>query len=194
MFEYEALQIVDNQQVAYKGVRARGVIFCEGARAQAHNPYFGRLPFWCTKGEVLLVHLPEYELGERIMKHKGVLLAPMQQAGLFWLGSTYERDAADLQPTEQARAYLLEQLQAGWRLGRVEVLEHLSAVRPTVRDRRPYLGCHPVHRNIFIFNGLGAKGTYLAPYFAPSIAAFVLRGEPLPKEVNILRLGKKVQW
>jgi hypothetical protein len=41
---------------------------------------------------------------------------------------------------------------------------------------------------MYDFNGLGAKGTYLAPYFSQKMADYILRGEPLPKEVDIRRV------
>ncbi len=188
MFDYSALQILDNQKVVYKDIKAKGIIFCEGAAAWQKNPYFGALPFQPTKGEVLIIHLPDYEYSDRLLKHKGILLSPWREKGTYWLGSTYERDAATPQPTTEARNFLLHSLRAALQTERIEVVEHLAALRPTVRDRRPYLGAHRQHRNLFIFNGLGAKGTYLAPYFAPAMADFILENKALPKLVDITRL------
>jgi glycine/D-amino acid oxidase-like deaminating enzyme len=69
-----------------------------------------------------------------------------------------------------------------------ELIDHLAAIRPTVRDRKPYLGVHPLFNNVYIFNGLGAKGSSLGPYFASHFADW-LNGEiELDTEVDIKRL------
>jgi glycine/D-amino acid oxidase-like deaminating enzyme len=68
------------------------------------------------------------------------------------------------------------------------VEQHFAAIRPTVRDRKPYLGPHPKFPLLFIFNGLGAKGSSLGPYYATHFADY-LEGEiELDKEVAISRL------
>ena len=46
------------------------------------------------------------------------------------------------------------------------ITDHQAGIRPTVLDRRPLIGPHPLHKNVFIFNGLGTKGIMLGPYFA----------------------------
>jgi glycine/D-amino acid oxidase-like deaminating enzyme len=72
-----------------------------------------------------------------------------------------------------------------------EVVDHLAAIRPTVRDRKPYLGSHTLHENIHIFNGLGAKGSSIGPYFASHFADWLNGETELDKEVNIKRLKKR---
>jgi glycine/D-amino acid oxidase-like deaminating enzyme len=69
-----------------------------------------------------------------------------------------------------------------------EVVRRMGAVRPTVRDRRPFLGASPVQSNIFIFNGLGTKGALLAPYWAAHLAGHLLSGAPLDREVDVRRM------
>ena len=63
----------------------------------------------------------------------------------------------------------------------------MVGIRPTSDDRRPILGEHPTHSNVYILNGLGTKGYSLAPYFAKQLVNFIVRSTPIEKEVNIAR-------
>jgi glycine oxidase len=184
--DYNLLEIVDNQQIVYKDIRAKSVIFCEGAAARLDNPFFSYLPFAPTKGEILTVSIPDYPFAEQLIKHKSLLIAALGQ-DKYWVGASYLRDFADELPTPTERENLATQLRSLWR-GDFEIVAQQAALRPTVRDRKPFLGSHPKYANMLIFNGLGAKGTYLAPYFSQKMADYILRGEPLPKEVDIQRV------
>ena len=46
------------------------------------------------------------------------------------------------------------------------VLSHQAGVRPAAPYRRPFLGSHPLHKQVAVFNGLGTKGVILATYLA----------------------------
>lgn len=185
IFDYTALQIIDNQKVIYKDLAAKAVIFCQGAADQT-NPFFGYLPFAPAKGEILELEISQYPFENQLIKHKGLLLAPLG-GGRYWLGASYIRDFQDAAPTAAERDALDQQWQKIWR-GDYQIRDHRAALRPTVRDRKPFLGAHPKYNNLFIFNGLGAKGTYLGPHFAQIMSRHLLAGEPIPKEVNILRV------
>jgi len=67
------------------------------------------------------------------------------------------------------------------------VVMHKAGIRPTVKDRRPFLGAHPDHNNLYVFNGLGTKGVSLAPYFAKHLVDHMVDGVELMKEVSIGR-------
>ena len=53
-----------------------------------------------------------------------------------------------------------------------EVIDHQAAIRPTVKDRRPFIGNHPKYPNLGIFNGFGTKGASLVPFWASHFADF----------------------
>ncbi len=42
----------------------------------------------------------------------------------------------------------------------------LAGVRPTVKDRRPLIGTHPMHSQLHVLNGLGTRGVMLGPAMA----------------------------
>lgn len=184
-FEYTALEIGEGA-VCYKGLEARQLVFCEGARAR-FNPFFDYLPFNPAKGEVLLVRIADYPFDGKMVKD-GIFIVPWQD-DLYWVGSSYERNFDHELPTETERFELLGQLSRMMNLP-FQQEEHWAAVRPTVRDRRPFLGTHPKQPRLHVFNGLGAKGTYLGPYFAQQMTNYLVNQQPLEKEVNIERCLK----
>ena len=71
--------------------------------------------------------------------------------------------------------------------GRKKVEEHLAAIRPAVKDRRPFLGQHPKYPNLIIFNGLGTKGASLGPFWAKHLVDFLVYDRGLDSAVNINR-------
>ncbi|MCP4521038.1 MAG: FAD-binding oxidoreductase [Cytophagales bacterium] len=180
VFQHEDL-ILTEEGVEWKNLKAKKIIFCDGHRA-TQNPYFDWLEFSLTKGEILLVKIPDFP--EEDMVNKGFFILPRGNQE-FFVGSSYERKI-DMNPTEKARKMLTEKLDNLLKVD-YEILEQRVGIRPTVRDRRPFLGLHPVHKQVGIFNGLGTKGVTLAPYFAEHFYEHLENGKELHKEVNILR-------
>lgn len=181
-FDYTDLKI-EASTVSWKNFKAKGIIFCEGYK-NSFNPYFKYLPFKLTKGEVLSVDFENLTLEAAI--NKGVFVLPYD--GFYKLGATYDWDNIDEHITEKAKHELLSKAQKFIK-DTVVVKMHEAGVRPTVSDRRPLLGGHPQHKNLFIFNGLGTKGVMLAPWLAQKFVRYLLHHEPLPEEVNINRFN-----
>jgi glycine/D-amino acid oxidase-like deaminating enzyme len=151
--------------VQYSGIHARYIVFCDG-RSSAQNPFFEILPFALNKGEGLLVGIQDLPAG--LVFKKGMSLVPYGEH-IYWLGSSYEWEFKDDQPSVKFR-----QDAESW-LGRFlklpfTVLEHFAALRPATLERRPFVGFHPLHAHVGILNGLGTKGCSLAPYFARQLA------------------------
>lgn len=157
------------------------IVFCEGYRG-AENPFFPNLPWQLSKGEALLIRLKSAPYPAEMLK-KTLLMTPVGD-NLYWVGASYNWTFEDngASPTEQD--FLEERLQHFLRTP-YEVVQRMGAVRPTVRDRRPFLGAGPNQSNIFIFNGLGTKGALLAPYWAAHLADHLLSGSPLDREVAV---------
>jgi glycine/D-amino acid oxidase-like deaminating enzyme len=120
-----------------------------------------------AKGEVLAIESPSY-CDNRVL-HCGVWLAPDGRAGRYRVGSTTEWSQLDSTPTDAARAELLSRLLAAG-VDDAQVVEHLAAVRPATYDRKPTFGFSPEAPNVGWFNGLGAKGSLWAPFYAAKIA------------------------
>ncbi len=180
-FEYAQLKICAHH-ISYHNIKARRIVFCEGARA-VQNPFFEWLPFVLAKGEVLIIKIPGART-RQLVKY-GLFVAPVED-GLYWVGSNYEWDPKDELPSTQGKEELLEKLE-GILSCPFERVDHRAAIRPTTKDRRPFLGRHPAHSNLLIFNGLGTKGASLGPYWAKHLQAHLTDGKLLSKEVDIQR-------
>lgn len=182
-FDYQQLQ-VGTAGVVYQDITADTLVFCEGRWAK-ENPFFNYLPFHGDKGEVLIVRI----LGagfEKILK-QGIFIVPLAD-GRYWIGSNYVKNPAGDAPTAAGAQYLRTALESILQLP-FEVLEHRAAIRPTVKDRRPFLGRHPEFPRLAIFNGLGTKGASLGPYWAQHLATHLTAGAALDAAVDIRRFG-----
>jgi glycine oxidase len=169
-----------NELIELREITAKRIIFCEGAAA-TENEFFRFVRFQPAKGEILTVRIPGL-LEDRIIHH-GVWLVPLGEER-FRVGSTFHRDRLDSEPTAQGREEVLQKLRAFVRLP-VEVLGHDAAVRPVIDAGRPLLGTHPDDDRLGFFNGLGAKGALVAPYFAAQLAAHLTGRGRIDAEVRL---------
>ena len=177
---------VENDHVSYQNIIAQKIIFCDGIQS-FHNPWFNLLPFSPNKGEALIIE-SEGLTNEYLFK-KGVILAPLPVQNTFWVGSNYQWEFENDQPSEAFYNQTVAHLKA-WLKVPFKVLFHKAAVRPATVERRPFVGFHPKNNNIGILNGMGTKGTSLAPFFANQMVQQLLYGFPLMEEANISRFAR----
>jgi glycine/D-amino acid oxidase-like deaminating enzyme len=170
--------------VTYKNIHADKIIFCEGYHA-SQNPFWKHLPFLPAKGEVLTIHSDQLNLDHIVTKT--IFILPLGNH-LFKVGSTYSWGELNEEPTEKAKNELVSQLKKIINVP-FEVVDHKAAVRPTVKDRRPFIGLHPNHPQVGIFNGLGTKGVLLAPYFANHFAEHLVNSGKLMEEADVKRFS-----
>jgi len=184
VFEYERLSPQDHG-LLYDEEPYDELVFCEGAGA-VKNPYFKDLPFNLSKGEAMVGKVP-FHL-KRMVKNKSFLV-PWKEDEM-WIGSANFWNFKDDQPSEEGQDRMWEQVRIFYK-GPFEKTQALAAIKPSVKDRKPFLGTHPHHAHIHIFNGLGTKGVSLGPYFAEMMAAYLLDRKPILKEVDIRRFALK---
>jgi glycine/D-amino acid oxidase-like deaminating enzyme len=180
---------IRHENVQYQDYIATKIIFCEGAAA-IKNPYFNWLPFNLDKGELLLVDIPNLDW-RHILKHK-IAIVPLSdteggQKDRYWVGATNDWDFENALPTTANRALIEHELENILQLP-FSVVGHLAAIRPTVRDRRPFIGLHPNFASLSIFNGFGTKGASLVPYWAHHFVEVLVEGKNLDPEVSIERM------
>jgi glycine/D-amino acid oxidase-like deaminating enzyme len=185
-FNFEALELHDGF-VVYQGKKARRIIFCEGANA-INNPYFKFLPFQLAKGECLVLKIDDF-YADRVISGEVGILPTFINKDEYFMGATHEWHFDDDLPSEKGKNELLGNLSTVLNAP-YQILQHRSAIRPTVKDRRPFLGFHPEYKNVGIFNGMGTKGLSLAPFFARHFMQHLVNGTPLMKEVDIKRVLK----
>lgn len=181
VFSYEDI-VLQEDKVCWHDIEAKKVLFCEGVYGQ-DNPFFHWLPFKPVKGEVLVVSIPGLKT-EKII-NRGVFVLPVGN-GLFKVGSTYYWRDLTWEPSREGREELLEKLRELIKLP-FEVVAHEAGIRPASADRRPFIGLHPEHKTLGIFNGLGSKGTSVAPYYAQHFFEHLDTGKELEAEVHINR-------
>ena len=180
-FDHSALQ-VEKSSVKWNNIEAKKVIFCEGYEG-SKNPFFSWLPFKLTKGEIIIIKSEALKLDAII--NKGVTVFPMGD-DLYWVGATYEWDDLSTTTTSEGKEELLNKLHKLLKVP-FQVVTQKVGIRPTVKDRRPIIGQHPSSSNLIIFNGLGTKGTMIAPYFGKQLINFIENGDALNNEVDIKR-------
>lgn len=180
-FNHAELQILENQ-VVYKNIVAEKIIFCEGYYA-AQNPLFNWLPYNPVKGETLVASIDGYSVKETV--NQGAWILPIKN-NLFRFGATYVWDDLTWGTTPSGRELLSEKVQKFLKLP-FTIVDQLAGIRPATKDRRPFLGSHPAHPHVLIFNGLGTKGVSLAPYFAKQLVDYMENQKEINSEANIKR-------
>jgi glycine/D-amino acid oxidase-like deaminating enzyme len=174
------------QGVTYQNITADYLFFCEGVQAQ-NNPWFDYIPFKPAKGEVLTIKVENFKADYIIQS--GVYILP-QGNDTYIVGATYNWDQIDNQTTAEGKEELMLKVQKVINLP-FEVVAHKAGIRPAITDRRPVIGFHPQHPKLGVFNGLGAKGILLAPYFAQHLAQVLAGHMPLSKEIDVNRFLRK---
>lgn len=183
--DYTAISFEENC-CAYKDIKAKHIIFAEGFGLHA-NPYFNHLPLDGTKGELFIIKAPGLDLD--VIVNTSVFILPLGN-DLFKVGATYNwKDKTDL-PTEEGKTELVARIQEIIDCD-FEIVSHFAGVRPTVRDRRPLVGTHAVHKRIHLLNGLGTRGVMLGPAMADALYNAIEKQIPLVKEIDIQRFANK---
>jgi glycine/D-amino acid oxidase-like deaminating enzyme len=183
-FDYSAIVLKDNI-VFYKNFQSSKIIFCEGAKATA-NPFFSYLPFNIDKGELLIIKIPDAHFNKVIKNNISIIPLKNRGENIYWVGATNEWHSPHDKPTEEKKQELIEELKHILRVD-FEVIEHHAAYRPTVKDRRPFIGFHPEKTQLAIFNGFGTKGASLIPYWANHFTEVLVSSKTLDNDVNIAR-------
>jgi glycine/D-amino acid oxidase-like deaminating enzyme len=181
-FDYIGL-VIEKDFISYQNIKAKHIVFAEGF-GMLLNPFFNKLPLDGTKGELLLIKAPNLNL-DVIMK-SSIFVLPIGN-DLYKVGATYNWEDKTNIPTEAAKKELIDNLKELITCD-FEVIEHYAGVRPTVKDRRPLVGTHPVHKNLHVLNGLGTRGVMLAPAMAKNLYNHIENQIPLDKNIDILRI------
>lgn len=181
-FDYSQL-ITYSEYVEYKDVKAKHIIFAEGF-GMLLNPFFSKLPLDGTKGELLLIKAPN--LNVDVILKSSIFVIPLGN-DLYKVGATYNWEDKTNVPTEAAKKELVANLSELIYCD-FEIIDHYAGVRPTVKDRRPLVGSHPIHKNIHVLNGLGTRGVMLAPAMALALFNNIENDIPLDKNIDITRI------
>jgi len=169
------------ESVSVRGLKARLLISCEGFAA-TRNPWFACVPFNAAKGDILTVRFHRPVPAQSL--HRGIWLAPTAEPDVFSVGATYDWARLDQEPDPAARAEIERKLTAFFHVP-YTVLDHRAAVRPVLAANRVLAGLHPDEERLGYFNGLGSKGSLLAPFHARRLTDFLVDNVPLPEAMDI---------
>lgn len=182
-FDYYKLNTSDS---TYKDFKFKNILFCEGMGVK-ENPYFSDIPVNSNKGHQIKVRLSG-SIPENITIKKKHFLFPVND-GLHFYGGTYDREQLHHHIDNSAVEQLINGLSEFYPYD-FEVSEVNFGFRPTVKDRRPIIGRHPEYKNLYVFNGLGARGILNGCYFSKNLYDFIEDNLPLHKEVSLDRFKK----
>lgn len=181
-FDYSQL-IINSDSISYKNFKAKHIVFAEGF-GMLLNPFFNKLPLDGTKGELLIIKAPDLNLN--VIMKSSIFVIPLGD-NLYKVGATYNWADKTNTPTEAAKKELIENLKELINCD-FEIIEHHAGVRPTVKDRRPLVGTHPMYNNVHVLNGLGTRGVMLAPAMALNLFNHIEKKIPLDKNIDIRRI------
>lgn len=180
-FDMEACKIFSDH-VTYHNISAEKIFFCDGT-ANLKNALFCQLPYAPNKGEVIIAEIPGLPTSN--IYKQGINIVPWKE-GLFWIGSTYNWQYDNLEPTEAFREKVEHHL-SHWLKLPYKIIDHLVSERPANIERRPFVGLHPNYSVVGILNGMGTKGCSLAPYFAAELSEHLLNGAAINPFADVQR-------
>ena len=182
-FVYEDI-VEEETSLMYQSIRCKHIVFCEGYGVKK-NPFFNYLPLKGNKGELLVLKAPNLNLD--VILKAGVFVIPLGE-DCYKVGATYNPMNKDSIPSREAKDDLLNKLLKLIKTD-FKVVSHVAGVRPTVVDRKPLVGRHPKHKNLYILNGLGSRGVLIAPFAAQSLFENIENKKALAAEIDIQRFS-----
>ena len=185
---FEPLSAEYSVTIAALRLAGKRIVFCQGIAAR-ENRFFADLPLHPARGDVLLVKSPGVDC-DRVIHHDAWAVPMGEQR--FLVGATYDRVSLQgpaerpAEPCDEKATQFRYELMQRWESltegtfqgGQHTVLEQRWAVRPASYDRHPLIGPHEVHANACCLNGLGSKGTLMAPRLA-EMALDAMEGAPI---------------
>ena len=173
-----------DSSIHWKGYTAKKIIFCDGFNLQ-NNHWFSWLPLQPAQGEIFTLETKQ-PLPKEIV-HFWKWLLPLKN-GQFRLGSTWQWMPLDEQPTEKSESELTSSLEQQFpQLSGAQLIAKKVGVRPGTRDKMPFLGDHPHHPSLSVFNGFGSKGALMIPWYSACFCNYLTNELSLPSFADIKR-------
>lgn len=180
-FKHDEL-VIDKSGFTLGSVGGTKLVFAEGYKMR-ENPYFNYLPIQFAKGEAIIIKSEKLNI-DFVLNSK-ITITPIGQHK-YYVGASYDWKDMEQVNTKEKIKYLIDSLHQSIQVP-YEIVDYKVGLRPTVKDRRPLLGEHAKHKNMYTFNGMGTKGLSLSPYFADQLINHIEHGKELLDEVNIQR-------
>lgn len=134
-----------------------------------------------NKGEAIIVRMPDYKFPGIIKED--VYFIPLKEKDTYWVGSYYQPWPESPATSKAGKSLIIKAIENVYK-GSFTIINHVSGIRPTVADRRPLIGPYPDSTSKYMFNGMGTKGTSLAPYWAKHLISHFVDGTDLMRIVH----------
>ncbi len=171
-FDHQQLNITTSSY-QYRGLSFNEIVFCEGFKGK-DNPFFPNVGLTPSKGDVLLVRIQ----GAPFTKmYKDGIFIVHQYDDVYWAGSDYKWNCESDTPDPEAYEMIYGELKRILKIP-FEVIDHIAAIRPTMRSRRPVFKVHETYNGMYFFNGLGTKGSSMGPYLAQQFSNYIIHKNP----------------
>ncbi len=184
-FLHHQLQIFDDY-IQYDGVQAKHIVFAEGFGIKK-NPFFNYLPLKEAKGELLTIKAPQLKLN--FVLKASIFIIPLND-NFYQVGTTYDWNDKTQNTTPKAKEQLTSKLHKIITCP-YKITNQVAGIRPTFIDRRPLVGNHPKHKNLYILNGLGTRGVLWSPYCSKQLFNYIENKQEVDPEINSKRFQEK---
>ena len=171
------------------GLQAKSVCLAQGVHART-NRWFNALPLHPARGDILRVAACGPKIERTV--HLDGWIVPLA-TDEFLLGATYARHGQDSCVDSPIGISAREDLIQRWQgffptpAPDLRVLEHRAAIRPASYDRHPLIGVHAELPRLMCLNGLGSKGSLMAPRLATILLECLERSIPIEKALRFDR-------
>lgn len=182
-FKHQKLKI-NESFIQYQGITANRIVFCEGY-GMTDNPWFNYLPLDEVKGETITIHAPDLKVD--FLVKSSVFVLPLGD-DMYKVGATFNHADKTSLPTKEGREELVEKLKKTISIP-YTIVDQAAGIRPAVKDRRPLVGQHETHRNLYILNGLGTRGVMIGPWAAKQLFNSIENDGEIHPMMNITRFS-----
>jgi len=165
---------------------SKSVCLAQGVSARS-NRWFSHLALHPARGDILKLRSEGLSI-EHIV-HRDAWIVPLDDRE-FLVGATYSRDWLDCQVDSPQGDRARAELQERW-LGffkapgpSFQFVSQRAAVRPASYDRHPLIGPHHEFPQLLCLNGLGSKGSLLAPRLSQMLMDYLLHSTPIEKTLS----------
>lgn len=152
------------------------VVLAAGPWSREAEPWLDiSLPVDPLKGEILRLQLDGPPLAADF-HGAGASLYPRQD-GLVWCGTTETNEGFNKEPTEAAKATILNAAaELLPDLAQAKLIRHTACLRPITPDYMPIVGRAPGWDNVYLATGAGKKGVLLSPGMGKATADLLTEG------------------
>jgi glycine oxidase len=203
ILEHGAVLDFASQAGRVTGVRTEEGAIHAGATIVASGAWSGDLlrsvglglPIRPVRGQMILYRAEPGLLNHMVLR-EGHYLIPRRN-GFILAGSTIEEVGFDRRVTEAGRHELAQAAQAIMpSLADHPIENHWAGLRPGSPDGVPFIGPHPLLRDLYVNAGHFRNGVVLAPASARLLADLIL-GQPVPFDptpYHLAQVVSSVEW